>query len=195
MNFFTSDIHLGSEDIIYADSRPFKSTKAFNRYLVKNWNKQAKKHDVIYVVGDLFDYHHQPNYNWQDGFKITKKIKADIVLIVGNNEQRIIKKFFNNNFESFKNFCKENGIKDVYNNLTLTICNQQFYLTHKPIDHSQNMLTLFGHCHKGIGLYKSFGFNIGYDLNNFRLHSENDIQHLLHKKDMYWDKDENLKLI
>ena len=57
------------------------------------------------------------------------------------------------------------------------------------------MLNLFGHSHKAMGLYKSFGFNIGCDLNNYNLYSEDDIMFLLGKKSKFWDKDENLKLI
>ena len=57
------------------------------------------------------------------------------------------------------------------------------------------MLNLFGHSHKAMGIYKSFGFNVGCDLNNYMPYSENDIIYLLQKKQEFWDKDENLKLI
>ena len=46
-----------------------------------------------------------------------------------------------------------------------------------------------------MGVYKSFGFHIGCDLNHFRLFSESDINAFLIAKKEYWDKDENLKLI
>ena len=46
-----------------------------------------------------------------------------------------------------------------------------------------------------MGIYKSFGFNVGCDLNHFKLYSENDIKQLLKMKSLYWDKDENLKLV
>ena len=57
------------------------------------------------------------------------------------------------------------------------------------------MLTLFGHSHNAMGIYKSFGFNIGCDLSHFHLYDENDIMHFLDMKTNFWDKDENLKLI
>lgn len=72
--------------------------------------------------------------------------------------------------------------------------NQKFYLIHKPKQHKENVLNLFGHSHRAIGLYKPFGFNIGCDLNHFRLYSEKDIQHLLNMKEKYWDKDDNLHI-
>ena len=195
MRYFTSDLHIGSSEIIETDNRPFKNIRVFNKYLIHNWNKQAKKKDLIYVIGDLIDCHDKTNENWRDSFKVLKKIKAEIILIIGNNEERIIKYFFKNEFDSFRNYCIQHGIKDVMRNLVVEIEGEKFFLTHKPKDHSKKMLTLFGHCHKTIGQYKSFGFNVDYDLNNFRLLSEKDIQCLLIKKRIYWDKDESLKLI
>ena len=127
--------------------------------------------------------------------ELVKKVKAKIVLILGNNEQRIIKYFFNNNFESFKQYCLSLGFYDVKYNDTVKINKTIFFLTHKPKECKTDMLNLFGHSHKAMGLFKSFGFNIGCDLNNYELYSEQDIENLLYKKLNFWDKDENLKLI
>ena len=69
-----------------------------------------------------------------------------------------------------------------------------FFITHKPKDCSNYCLNLFGHSHRAMGVYKSFGFNIGCDLNHFKLYSEKDIGFLIYMKNTYWDKDENLKL-
>lgn len=57
LKFFTSDIHLGNATTVLADGRPFKNDKEFEKFLIKTWNKQAKKGDTIYVIGDLFDCH------------------------------------------------------------------------------------------------------------------------------------------
>ena len=160
----------------------------------KIWNKQTTKKDIIYVVGDFFDCHDEKNKDWEKCFNFLKKIKAKLILILGNNEQRIIKYFFNNNFEEFKKYCVDNGFFDVKQNANLKICNQNFFLTHKPIEHTNSCLNLFGHSHRAMGIYKCFGFNIGCDLNHFRLYSENDINHLINMKNKYWDRDENLNL-
>ena len=60
-----------------------------------------------------------------------KKIKSSVILILGNNEKRVIKYFFNNSFDEFKNYCLNIGFKDVYENLTINFKNTDFYLTHK----------------------------------------------------------------
>ena len=83
---------------------------------------------------------------------------------------------------------------DVKQNDVVDVLGTKFFVTHKPKDCNFDMLNLFGHSHKSMGLYKSFGFNIGCDLNNYCLYSEDDIKKLLNQKHL-WDKDENLKLI
>ena len=143
----------------------------------------------------MFDCHMDIKIDLKTQIKFVKKIKAKIILIIGNNEERIIKYFFNNNFENFRQYCIKNDFFDVKQNDTLKICNIDFYLTHKPKNYNTNLLNLFGNSHRAMGIYKSFGFNVGCDLNHFKLYSENDIKQLLKMKSLYWDKDENLKLV
>ena len=195
MYFFTSDIHLGQATNAKADGRPFKNDKQFERFLIKTWNKQAKKEDTIFVIGDLFDCHSKTDPYFLKKLWFVKKIKAKIVLIIGNNEEKIINNFYNGNFDEFKKVCLQAGIKEFEKDYFVNLCGQTFYLTHKPKDHHNEMLTLFGHSHRAMGVYKSFGFNMGCDLNHFRLFSEQDISTLLEGKKDYWDWDENLKLI
>ena len=195
MYFFTSDIHLGQATSAKADGRPFKNDKQFEKFLIKTWNKQAKKGDTIYVVGDLFDCHSKTDPYFINKLWFVKKIKADIILVMGNNEEKIINNFYNGKFEDFKKVCLQSSIKDFVEDGFVHICGQDFYLTHKPKNHHNEMLTLFGHSHRAMGVYKSFGFNIGCDLNHFRLFSENDIETLLEAKKDYWDMDKNLTLL
>lgn len=155
----------------------------------------SKRDDIIYVIGDFFDCHSETSDDWQKRFVLLKKLNSKVILILGNNEQRIIRYFFDNNFDEFRRYCIANGFLDVKQDDEIMIDNQKFFLTHKPKNHNSNMLNLFGHSHRAIGLYKSFGFNIGCDLNYFRLYSEDDVKHLLFMKNTYWDKDENLKLV
>lgn len=195
MYFFTSDIHLGDALSVKADNRPFRSDKQFEKFLIKSWNKQAKKNDTIFVVGDLFDCHSKTDPYFLKKLNFIKKIKANIILVMGNNEEKIINYFYNGNFDEFKKVLISCGIKDFQKNYYVDICEQTFFLTHKPKEHHSEYLTLFGHSHRSMGIYKSFGFNIGCDLNHFLLFSEDDINALLKAKKDYWDHDYNLTLI
>lgn len=194
MNYFTSDLHFNSEETLKIDMRPFKNAKMFDKAIIKNFNKQAISKDTIYVIGDFLDCDDGSDLRWKKSIHYVKKIKARVVLILGNNEQRVIKFFFNNNFEKFRKFCLACGFEEVLENGFIKINNYKFYLAHKPADCKKNMLNLFGHNHRAGGVYYPFGFNIGCDLNHFKLYGENDILYLMELKNEYWDKDKHLKL-
>lgn len=192
MYYFSSDTHFGDEQTLKVDCRPFKTVKQFDKFVIKTWNKQAKKGDTIFVVGDFVDCDGPNSEGWRESIKYVKKIKAQVVLILGNNEERIIKFFFDDNFEAFKKFAIETGFKDVVKNLEIEFKGKKFYLVHKPVDHKEGVINLFGHIHRSTGIYREFGFNVGCDLNHFRLYSEDDIFHLMDMKEKFWDKDKNI---
>lgn len=54
--FFTSDTHFGTNKALARENRPFRNWKVFYRKTIKQWNKQAKKDDLIYHLGDFIDY-------------------------------------------------------------------------------------------------------------------------------------------
>ena len=192
MYFFTSDTHFNDDDTLLVDNRPFKSAKHFDNFVIKTWNKQARKKDTIFVIGDFVDCDGPDRDNWKKSILYVQQIKANVVLIIGNNEERVIKNWFNNNFEEFRKYCLSIGFKEVYTNHIIEVCNRKFFLTHQPKFRRPDMLSLFGHTHRSCGLYKPYGFNIGCDLNHFYLFTEKDIQKFLDMKARYWDKDENL---
>ena len=192
MKFFTSDIHLGDQPTVESDLRPFKNAKIMAKDIIKQWNKQAKKGDVIYILGDFIDCDGAGYEGWREYLPWVKKIKADAVLITGNNEDRVIKYYFNNNYEDFKNYCLNLGFKGVHKHLDIEIGDQPMHLVHKPLEYKKNMINLFGHIHAAGGVYRPFGINVGCDLFCYRLLSEKDILHLLSKKAQFWDKDKHL---
>lgn len=194
MLFFISDAHFCDKETLILDNRPFRSTKKFDKTVIKIWNKQANKNDTIYFLGDFVDCNNSQSSSWKKSIKYVSRIKAKVVLIIGNNEARVIKYFFGDNFEKFRDYCLQVGFKDVLKDCELNVRGYNFYLVHKPKDCKKDILNLYGHVHRSGGLYKPFGFNVGCDLNHFRLYSEDDIMHLMRMKEEFWDKDKNLKL-
>ena len=195
MRYFSSDLHFDGADDFWINNRPFKNMKTFEKYIIKTWNKQTQKDDIIYIIGDFVDCDGPDNISWKHTLNIVRKFKAKVVLIIGNNEERVIKYFFDNNYDRFREYCLTAGFYDVIKKAILDINGHEFYLVHKPKQCKKDRLNLFGHTHRAGGLYRSFGFNVGCDLNFYRLYSEDDITNLLYLKEKHWDKDDNLKLV
>ncbi len=195
MNYFTADIHFCDKSTMKSDNRPFKNVKEYDKFTIKQWNRVAKKGDTIYVVGDLLDCDIPDKGEWKKGLNLIKKIKADIVLIIGNNEQRIIKKYFNNSFEDFAEHCKTFGIKEVYKKLYVEVCGKRCCLTHQIKDGDKRVLNLFGHTHLCSGVYHPYGLCVSCDLNHFRLFTEEILQGYMARKTNYWEPDENCNYI
>lgn len=168
--------------------RPLKNAKVFAKKMIKNWNKQAKRGDVIYILGDFIDCDGKGFDGWKEYLPWVKKLKAEVVLIMGNNEDRVVKHFFNNSYDDFKHYCLELGFSNVYKRLEIDINGNAVYLAHKPLNCKMNMINLFGHVHAAGGIYFPWGLNVGCDLFNYKLLSEKDILHLLEKKEKYWHK-------
>jgi calcineurin-like phosphoesterase family protein len=53
MRWFTSDLHLGHENIIRYCARPFSSVEEMDDALVTNWNERVAPDDEVWVLGDV----------------------------------------------------------------------------------------------------------------------------------------------
>ena len=190
MRFFTADSHFSINDFegtVLRDYRPFRSVNQMNKYIIKTWNKQAKKGDVIYHLGDFVNYNFRDKQSFKKTFEFVKKIKAKVILILGNNEQRLVKYEFDDDFEKFRDYLLSLGFADVIKEgLFLDICNRKFYLNHFPSHHKDDVLNLFGHIHNCCFI-KKYGYNVGVDNHYFKLFSEDDIFDLLDKT-KYFDE-------
>lgn len=195
MKFFTADIHFCDERTMRADNRPFKTIKEYDNFIIRDFNKTAKSGDVIYAIGDLLDCDGPETDEWIKGLKLIKKIKADVVLIIGNNEKRIIKYFFDNDYNAFAECCKRNGIKEVYKSLDVEFCNKKFHLVHEIRFGDKRKINLFGHTHLCSGLYHPYGLCVSTDLNHFRLFTEEMIMGYYYRKIHYWEPDANTNYV
>ncbi len=192
MLYFTSDNHFGDYATFECDRRPFKSVKKCDKYMIKQLNKACQKDDTIYFVGDFFDCDGVQYTSWRDiAAKYVKKIKAQKILIIGNNEERIIKYFFNGNFDAFKQWCLNLGFIDVLQNATVTFNGKEYYLVHRPSQFKAGVENLFGHTHKFSGIYKSFGINVSTNIYDFKPLTQKDVEELIALKNQYVDNLDN----
>lgn len=56
MNYFTSDLHFGSDEILVRENRPFKNISAFQEYCFILWNQQLTEKDTLWIIGDFINY-------------------------------------------------------------------------------------------------------------------------------------------
>ena len=182
MIYFTADTHFCDERTMKSDFRPFKRIKDFDNTIIKDWNKTAKKGDTIYVAGDLIDCNGPDTTEWIKGLKLVKRVKADIVLIIGNNEQRVIDFFFDGNYDNY-------GIKEVHKSLDIKINGKMFHIVHQIVDGDEKKINLFGHTHLCSGLYHPYGLCVSTDLNHFRLFTTDQIFSYLRRKHDFWEPD------
>lgn len=184
--FFTADTHFAvfDKDAFTRDYRPFKKVAKMNNTIIKIWNKQASKNDTIYHVGDFISYN-QRDKEFRTSFGLVKKIKAKVVLVMGNNEERVLHYEFNDDFEKFKEFMLDLGFYDiVQGGLELELGGNKLYLNHYPSKHKAGVENLFGHIHKS-ALVKKYGFNVGVDNHYFKLFSEYDILDLIGRRESF----------
>ena len=195
MKFFTADLHFGDNETIEREARPFSDIKEFVDCIVENINKVTTKEDTLYVLGDWINYNsinHPGLEECRNIFAINRRMNPGVILIMGNNEDRIVKAHYDGDFEKMRKDLIGLGFLDVLKETDVEVAGEMMHLVHCPVDHKEGCLNLFGHTHRWTGLWKPFGLNVGIDLNYFRPFSEKDIAYLLKTKREWWDKDENL---
>ena len=143
----------------------------------------------------MLDCNNHKSTEWLKGLQLIKKVKADIVLVLGNNEERVISWFFDGSFANFEKTCKAYGITKVCKSCDVEIAGTKFHLTHQIKDGKKRCLNLFGHTHLCSGLYHPNGLCVSTDLNHFRLFTEEILVGYLERKIDYWDADENTNYV
>lgn len=195
-NWYMADSHFGadSNEIIIRENRPYKDISEYTEDQIRIWNSQTSEDDIIYAIGDFCNYNsHEKDY--VSGLAVSSRIKAQVILLAGTQENRVIRDHFGGSFEKFREYCLSEPsfkFRDVMENTYLTILGRRFFLTHDPIDHDRTCLNLYGHTHRAGGIFRPYGFNVGVDLNHFRLFGDDDIKFLLEQKTEFNDSDPSL---
>ncbi|MCI9023900.1 MAG: hydrolase [Dorea sp.] len=85
MNYYIADMHLGHENIIAFDNRPFRSVNEMNRVLMDNWNRKVGQDDDVYILGD-FSYCSETDPVWY-----LEQLKGTKHLIQGNHDGHLLR--------------------------------------------------------------------------------------------------------
>ena len=135
MNYYISDPHIGHENIILYDNRPFDDLNEMHRVIIENWNSRVKHDDTVYILGDFIWLKEEewPFY--------VEQFTGNKVLICGNHDP---KQFSTATKRLFSEITNLKEIKD---------CGYHLTLCHYPIPFfragsAENSYMLYGHVHQ-----------------------------------------------
>jgi calcineurin-like phosphoesterase family protein len=112
--FFTSDWHIGHENSLKFDKRPFKDLADMHRVLINNYNSSVKEDDVCYFLGDV-------GLTKGDEIKeVISKLNGTKVLVLGNHD-------------GGSNAMYQCGFDVVINSASLVIAKELVTLSHCPL--------------------------------------------------------------
>jgi calcineurin-like phosphoesterase family protein len=80
--YFTSDLHLGHEGIMYHCNRPFKTVEDMDKTIVDNWNNTISKDDTVFIMGDFCWRMGSQSIAWY-----VDRLLGNKILILGNHDR------------------------------------------------------------------------------------------------------------
>lgn len=89
MIYFTSDLHLGHNAVIYMQNRPFANVEEMNRVLIDNYNSVVHQNDTVYLLGDICFRIGVDKAN-----ELIASLKGKKYLICGNHDKKYDKSLF-----------------------------------------------------------------------------------------------------
>lgn len=136
-NLYIADLHLGHQNCIGFDGRPFSSIDEHDKALVTNWNAVVMPDDHVYVVGD-FAYRNEKPVSYY-----TSRLHGHIHLIRGNHDKRSTE--YESCFESVDDILK---IGDMLHGSPVEVIMCHYWIPFLP-ELRRGAYMLHGHTHKG----------------------------------------------
>lgn len=155
--YFTSDLHLGHDNIIRFFNRPFSSVDEMNDKIIQNYNSIIHKNDLVYILGDL-----TYKISVEESNNLIQQLKGHKVLIRGNHDLKYDSSLFDDILD-YKEF--------NYNKV-------KYVLMHYPLmewngSYKKKSIHLHGHIHSSSeynhknlenGIMR---YDVGVDANNY----------------------------
>jgi len=141
MIWFTSDSHLGHNNIRKHCNRPFDTIEDMDETIIKNWNEVVKPTDSVWHLGD---------YSWKSAGYYKRRLNGDINLILGNHDYKRLSISDYKLFQSINSLFEFKQGKD----LSITLCHFAMRVWNKSHFGSFH---IFGHSH---GKLQPFGKSV-----------------------------------
>lgn len=155
--YFTSDLHLGHDNIIRFCNRPFGSVDEMNDRIIQNYNSIVHKNDLVYILGDL-----TYKISVKESNNLIQQLKGRKVLIRGNHDLKYDSSLFEDILD-YKEF-NQDKVKYVLMHYPLMSWNDSY---------KNKSIHLHGHIHSQYvyNLKNRHDFvlryDVGVDANNY----------------------------
>lgn len=157
MNYwFTSDLHLFHEMIIYLQPRPFWNLQEMHETIISRWNERVKPGDIVWVLGDfaLGGAAVGPDVE-----KIYRNLHGEKFLIRGNHDMK-------NMFVKKLPWRWQGGLRDI------KIGKQHIFLSHYSLrvwdKQGHGSWNLYGHSHSNLADNpNALAIDVGVDAQNY----------------------------
>lgn len=164
MIYYTSDLHLGANNIIAYENRPWQTVEEMDKALIANWNSRVKPDDDVYVLGDFCFK------GVTRAIEYFKRLNGHIHLIRGNHD------FFMSQVTFYYYIQLDDRGLDVWDKghyAHIKDNDRDVVLCHYPILYWENMeygsIHLYGHVHtyRDCSAMAKNSYNVGVDVNNY----------------------------
>ena len=160
MIYFTADTHFGHQNVIRFTERPFSSAEEMDETLIANWNARVYRGDKVYILGDMFFRHPDPE-------AILCRLKGKKYLIIGNHD-----------YSWMKYIDLEKYFEEVSDRAEISVLNKWAVLSHYPMlsyRHDNKYYMIHGHIHNNchedfweLIVRRPLVLNAGVDVNDYR---------------------------
>ena len=147
--YLISDLHLGDENILRYENRPFKCVEDMDNTIINNCKEIVKPEDTLIIAGDV------SNYDENKTRELISSVSGYKVLVIGNHDVDDVKYWQRVGFDEVSRY-------DI-------IINEFFIVSHKPKYLNSNMpyANIHGHIHSLKYESKQF-FNVSVECINYK---------------------------
>lgn len=172
MIYYTSDLHLGNNNIIAHENRPWETVEEMDKALIANWNSRVTPEDDVYVLGDFCFK------GATKAIEYLKQLNGSIHLIRGNHDHFMSQKSFDMWLCDMHNRDLHSGkvythVRDKGYYAHIKDNGREVVLCHYPILYWENKergsIHLYGHVHtyRDCSAMAPNSYNVGVDANNY----------------------------
>ena len=135
MIYYISDLHLGHDNILAFDGRPFNDTKTMGEEIKRRWNLTVEKGDTVYILGDVVWR------NSEENIKLLKSLNGQKHLVKGNHDR--LNGEMKKCYESISDYKEitDTGRKVVLSHYPMPVFKNHYY---------KNNYMLYGHVHNTV---------------------------------------------